>query len=119
MNRDLEKGKAAVLKAKTLYHQKTQTAETALINYEKSQQDPTVAAKSLTKLNTTASKNRKEAEVADQAYQATLQEFQAFQVKFEESMKEILKVTFKLEISGLFFFNNQFFFKWKKGFSSD
>ena len=91
LNSDLEKGKSAVNRTKTLYHTKTQAAENALIAYEKAQQDPTVAPKNLSKLSSTATKSKKDAEVADSGYQQQLQEFQAFQVKYEESMKEILK----------------------------
>eukprot|EP00012_Vannella_robusta_P008485 CAMPEP_0206203342 /NCGR_PEP_ID=MMETSP0166-20121206/12787_1 /ASSEMBLY_ACC=CAM_ASM_000260 /TAXON_ID=95228 /ORGANISM="Vannella robusta, Strain DIVA3 518/3/11/1/6" /LENGTH=310 /DNA_ID=CAMNT_0053622591 /DNA_START=563 /DNA_END=1495 /DNA_ORIENTATION=+ len=75
----------------TLYHQKTESAENALMAYEKAQQDPTFTHKNLAKLNSSATKLRKDAENADNAYQATLQEFQQFQVKYEEGMKEILR----------------------------
>ena len=77
----------------TLYHQKTESAENALMAYEKAQQDPTFTHKNLAKLNSSATKLRKDAENADNAYQATLQEFQQFQVKYEEGMKEILRVS--------------------------
>ena len=92
LTRDLEKGRAGVKRAMALYHQKTEAAENALIAYEKAQQDPTFTHKNLAKLNTTSTKLRKDAENADNTYQSQLQEFQQFQVKYEESMKEILKV---------------------------
>jgi len=91
LTRDLDKGRSAVKRALTLYHQKTEAAENALIAYEKAQQDPTFTHKNLAKLNSSATKLRKDAENADNAYQATLQEFQQFQVKYEEGMKEILR----------------------------
>merc|ERR1712137_1312947 len=91
LTRDLEKGRSSVKRAMTLYHQKTEAAENALIAYEKAQQDPTFTHKNLAKLNSSATKLRKDAENADNAYQATLQEFQQFQVKYEEGMKEILR----------------------------
>merc|ERR1712137_245637 len=91
LTRDLDKGRSAVKRALTLYHQKTEAAENALIACEKAQQDPTFTHKNLAKLNSSATKLRKDAENADNAYQATLQEFQQFQVKYEEGMKEILR----------------------------
>merc|ERR1712137_282143 len=91
LTRDLEKGRSSVKRAMTLYHQKTESAENALMAYEKAQQDPTFTHKNLAKLNSSATKLRKDAENADNAYQATLQEFQQFQVKYEEGMKEILR----------------------------
>merc|ERR1712137_1354360 len=88
LQKDLEKGRSNVKAAKALYHQKT---ETALIAYEKAQQDPTFTHKNLAKLSSSATKLRKDAESADTTYQSTLQDFQQFQVKYEESMKEILR----------------------------
>ena len=88
----------------TLYHQKTEAAENALIAYEKAQQDPTFTHKNLAKLNTSSAKLRKDAEAADNSYQAQLQEFQQFQVKYEESMKEILKVKKYYFLIYFFFF---------------
>merc|ERR1712000_297122 len=75
----------------TMYHQKTEAAENALITYEKAQQDPTFTHNKLAKLNTTSTKLRKDAENADSSYQSQLQEFQQFQVKYEDCMKEILR----------------------------
>jgi len=97
LTRDLDKGRSNVKRAMTLYHQKTESAENALIAYEKAQQDPTVTHKSLTKLNTTSTKTKKDAENADNSYQALLQDFQQFQVKYEENMKEILRDFQKIE----------------------
>merc|ERR1711879_801647 len=57
----------------------------------KAQQDPTFTHKNLAKLNNSATKLRKDAENADNTYQSQLQEFQQFQVKYEENMKEILR----------------------------
>merc|ERR1712063_167863 len=91
LQKDLEKGRSNVKAAKALYHQKTEAAETALIAYEKAQQDPTFTHKNLAKLSSSATKLRKDAESADTTYQSTLQDFQQFQVKYEESMKEILR----------------------------
>jgi len=42
-------------------------------------------------MNSTATKLKKEAEAADASYQTALSDFQSFQVKYEENMKEILK----------------------------
>ena len=84
----------------TMYHQKTEAAENALITYEKAQQDPTFTHNKLAKLNTTSTKLRKDAENADNSYQSQLQEFQQFQVKYEDCMKEILRVSYPL----IFFF---------------
>jgi hypothetical protein len=92
LNRDLEKGRAGVRSAMQNYHKKTEVAENALIAQEKAQQDPTITAKNISKLSAAFNKQKKEAEVADTAYQTQLSEFQSFQVKYEESMKEILKV---------------------------
>lgn len=92
LTRDLEKGRSGVKRSMTLYHQKTEAAENALISYEKAQQDPTFTHKNLAKLNSSATKLRKDAENADNSYQSQLQEFQQFQVKYEENMKEILRV---------------------------
>lgn len=91
INDDLEKGKAAVKKTKTTYHQKTESAENSLFAYEAAQQNPQVTPKALSKLLATSQRLKKDAETADHAYQAQLQEFQTFQIKYEESMKDYLK----------------------------
>lgn len=90
LNKELEKGKSAVTKAKTTYHQKSEAAETAMLNYEKAQQDPTINAKNLNKLNSVSKKAQKEAETANTTYQTQLQDFQNFQVKYEDAMRTIL-----------------------------
>jgi len=90
LNSDLERGRAAVLKAKTLYHQKSEATENALLNHEKAQQDPTIKTKDLNKLNSTAKKCQKDADSANSSYQSQLADFQAFQVKYEDAMKTLL-----------------------------
>ena len=47
---DLDKKGKALIKAKTAFHQKSEAAESALSQFEKSQQDPTFPPKSLTKV---------------------------------------------------------------------
>lgn len=111
MTRDLDKGRSGVKRAMTLYHQKTEAAENALIAYEKAQQDPTFTHKNLAKLNSSASKLKKDAEGADNSYQSQLQEFQQFQVKYEENMKEILKVSLQIIFIYLFNYLNNLFKK--------
>jgi len=91
LNRDLDKGRASVKAAVQNYHKKTEAAENALFAHEKAQQDPQSTAKTISKMNSTATKLKKEAEAADATYQTQLSDFQSFQVKYEENMKEILK----------------------------
>jgi len=91
LNRDLDKGRASVKAAVQNYHKKTEAAENALFAHEKAQQDPQSTAKTISKMNSTATKLKKEAEAADASYQTSLSDFQSFQVKYEENMKEILK----------------------------
>lgn len=90
LNTELERGRAAVLKAKQAYHQKSEATENALLNHEKAQQDPTIKTKDLNKLNSAAKKAQKEADSANSTYQSQLQDFQAFQVKYEDAMKTLL-----------------------------
>ena len=97
LNKELERGSAAVKKAKDLYFKNSELAEAALLQYERAQQDPTHPPKTLTKLNTNSQKARKESETADTLYQQEVQNFQKFQLKFNESMKLLLSEFQNLE----------------------
>lgn len=87
---ELEKKGKALSKAKAAFHSKSEAAESALSQYEKAKQDPTCQPKQLSKLNASQQKLRKEADAADQQYNAIVQDHQQFQMTFETQMKEVL-----------------------------
>jgi len=90
LSSELDRLKENLNKGKANFHKTSESAEQALVNYEKAQQDPTYPPKKLTALNTTQQDQKKKAELADAQYQQLVQEFQAFQVKYEEQMKQYL-----------------------------
>ena len=94
LQKELEKGKGLLLKAKQNYYKLSEVNEAAAAAYSKAQQDPQITPKNLTKYNATCQKAKKEAELGDSAYRDQVNEFQSFQLKYEDSMKNILSVRF-------------------------
>eukprot|EP01094_Clydonella_sp_ATCC50884_P016339 TRINITY_DN2714_c0_g1_i1.p1 TRINITY_DN2714_c0_g1~~TRINITY_DN2714_c0_g1_i1.p1 ORF type:complete len:472 (-),score=161.06 TRINITY_DN2714_c0_g1_i1:125-1540(-) len=100
---ELDKKGKALSKAKSAFHSRSEAAESALSQYEKAKQDPTCQPKQLSKLNASQQKLRKEADGADQQYNAIVQDHQQFQMTFETQMKEVLTEFQRMEESRLAF----------------
>eukprot|EP01120_Amphizonella_sp_Union-15-10_P011395 TRINITY_DN4816_c0_g1_i1.p1 TRINITY_DN4816_c0_g1~~TRINITY_DN4816_c0_g1_i1.p1 ORF type:complete len:499 (-),score=124.05 TRINITY_DN4816_c0_g1_i1:75-1571(-) len=92
LDKGLEKGKLELSRAKNKYFKLCKDHELNTANLSKAEKDPTtIKPKELIRLRTTVQTLKKDSEAAHIQYQQQIKEFQAYQKKYEESMKKILQ----------------------------